>query len=143
MQVHPNAYFPDYDLRLQQGDHAEALVAHGLASDTHEVKSDSWAKKTGKFYVEYEQYRQGAWRPSGIAITKADRWDLVINPETKVFISVPTARLRKLAEEARKDPRNVKETRQKAAQGNGAWPPTHGALVAITDILGIHVPSTN
>jgi hypothetical protein len=143
MQVHPDSYFADYDFRLEQGDHAEALVMHGYADDTHEVKSDSYAKRTGFFYVEYElQRRDGTWRPSGIAITKADRWDLVIDPSTGAFISVPTARLRKLADDARRRG-DIKQTRQPSAQANGAWPPSRGALVPITQILGMQAPSMN
>jgi hypothetical protein len=138
MELAPDRYHPQWDIRLEQGDHSEALVAAGLAGETHEVKSDSYAKRTGFFFIEFEQERRdGTWRPSGIAITKADRWDLVIDPATKVFISVPTNRLRRLADEARKDPKRIRQTRQTSAQTNGAWPPARGALVAITEIIGM------
>jgi hypothetical protein len=141
MQTHPNAYFPDWDLRLSKGEHAEQLVAHGLTSDheytDYEVKCDDrWAPKSGEVYIEFEQYRQGAWRPSGISLTKADRYCIVLDRSIRSFISVPTNHLRFLVEEARFVGR-IKQTKQVNAHDDGKWPPTRGALVHVHDLLGI------
>lgn len=67
-----------------------------------ELKSDQKARETGKVFVEFKQHG----RASGIATTQSQWWTVEV--ETDVFVTVKTERLKALAREAWKDPRNRK-----------------------------------
>lgn len=90
-------YKPQFDIDLRYGRKGEELVLNfltGMLTDepghlTVEVKTDARALDTQNVYIEYECRRQDGWQPSGIAVSEADYWAVVIG-ET-VVIGVPTA----------------------------------------------------
>lgn len=83
----------NWDLDLRDGQAGESMVADLLSLDTVEVKTDRRWWETGNVYIETECWYQSSqsWQPSGIRVTKATHWALVL--EDTVLI-VPTARLR-------------------------------------------------
>ena len=83
----------NWDIDLRDGQAGESMVADLLSLDTVEVKTDRRWWETGNVYIETECWYQSSqsWEPSGIRVTKATHWALVL--EDTVLI-VPTARLR-------------------------------------------------
>jgi hypothetical protein len=73
--------FSDWDKDFSFGLEGENLVEELLTNGkTVEVKRDAKWRETGNLYIEYACYYQSqkAWKPSGIAVTKADYWAFVI-----------------------------------------------------------------
>lgn len=90
----------DFAVDLPFGTEGERLtreLLRGVIGDgsalTVEVKRDARALSTGRVYLEYEQqpYGVGPWVRSGLAITKADYFAVVVGT-TVIFASVPAWR---------------------------------------------------
>jgi len=65
-----------------------------------EIKSENQYKwlKTGNIYIEFEQYINGKWTPSGISVTEAEYWVHILKDFDNQFmlpIMVPTEYLKK------------------------------------------------
>lgn len=71
-----NKRAPDWDIDRQIGSQAELWVSDLMASlkdvGRVEVKSDDYALKLERVYVEYECKGKNGWYPSGIAESEAD-----------------------------------------------------------------------
>jgi hypothetical protein len=80
-----------WDLDLRHGLARESALVHLLLRAHVEVKSDGRCATTGNLFVEYRH--QG--RPSGIAVTTADRWAFEFDEDCRLI--VPTDRLRAIA----------------------------------------------
>lgn len=99
-------------------------------SGTIEVKLDHRFTEKSRFFIERECCgRDGIWRPSGIAVTKAAMWALVVgmqNPDRMLPMAVIVATdwLRRAVEEAAKHQDNLRECKY----GKN---PTRGVLVYI------------
>lgn len=67
---------PRWDHDWELGRQGELLcddIAKAFANGaSREVKTDMRAADTGRIYVEYECFRQGEWRPSGIKTSEAE-----------------------------------------------------------------------
>lgn len=121
---------PDWDLDWEIGRNGELLVVDLIQSLKDgariETKTDMYAMRTGNFYVEYRCRYFGQYKPSGIAVTTADVWALVMATEVAVF--APVDRLKAVA-------------RYYHAQGrirngglNGSHP-TWGVLLPVSTLL--------
>lgn len=90
---------PDWDIDWEVGQNGELFVVNVIQSLKDgarvETKTDLWALKTGNFYVEYQCRYFGEYKPSGISVTKADIWALVMATEVVVF--APVDRLKAVA----------------------------------------------
>lgn len=90
---------PDWDLDWEIGQNGELFVVDLIQSlkdgPRVETKTDMWAARSGNFYVEYSCRKFGRYEPSGIAVTKAEIWALVIATEVVVF--APIDRLKAVA----------------------------------------------
>jgi hypothetical protein len=131
-----------YDLSLSHFDHDVERGAPGelfvldicrmLAerSGSIEVKLDHRFTEESRFYIEREcRGRDGTWRPSGIAVTKATLWALVVGVQKPdrmlpMVVIVATDWLRRAVALAEKHPRNLRECKY----GEN---PTRGVLVYI------------
>lgn len=89
---------PDWDIDREYGDNGEKTLRRilGLSENRIEVKRKRYCDDV--FYVELEQspHATGAYKPSGLATTKATYWAYAI-ADTGIFLLIPTARLRELA----------------------------------------------
>jgi hypothetical protein len=87
------SYFPDWDIKLAEGDIGESLVA-SILTGTIEVKRKSY--RDTKLYVELEHDpgRTGNYIPSGLNNNTADNWAFVVD-DTRVVVFVPADRLRR------------------------------------------------
>lgn len=94
-----DGYEPDFDIDAAVGRQGELLV-HNLINALKdgasvEVKTDERFTTTGNVYIEYQCFRLGAWRDSGIATTKAELWCQVFGASQQAGILVmQTSRLR-------------------------------------------------
>ena len=70
----------NWDLDLRAGLTGESKVADLLSLDTVEVKTDRRWYETGNVYIETECWyvNEGAWKPSGIRVSKATHWAFVL-----------------------------------------------------------------
>jgi hypothetical protein len=94
-------YKPDFDLDLRYGENGQRFVStflHGLLDGTVEVKADAKYLNTGNIYLEYECKRRDGWQPSGIAVSTADYWALVL--ADTLVIGIPTSVLRAIYKRA-------------------------------------------
>lgn len=84
-----------WDLDYRDGKKGEDTVAHLLAVETVEVKTDRRWKETGNVYIETQCFYQNSqsWEPSGINVTKASHWAFVLDD---LVVVIPTERLRKI-----------------------------------------------
>jgi hypothetical protein len=80
-----------FDLDLRHGIARERALVHLLLRARVEVKSDSRCAATGNLFIEYRSHR----RPSGIAVTEAERWAFEFDEDC--WLIVPTSRLRAAA----------------------------------------------
>ena len=90
--------YNQFDLDLPDGHFGEKLVAAIFAHKKIEVKRDFLVGKTGNIVIEYESRK----KPSGIAVTTADYWALVLDGEGynhQVIIIIETDRLKEIARE--------------------------------------------
>jgi hypothetical protein len=90
---------PWFDADFTRGKVGENLVdtfLYALEGGTIEVKTDYQVTKTGKFYIEFEQWSKGrAPKPSGISTTRSTHWVLA-SPTGIGGVLVETSWLRRL-----------------------------------------------
>lgn len=94
-------YEPRFDVDAEVGHQGELVVTDligTLKSGRAEVKTDEVAAQTGRFYIETECLKRGAWHPSGINVTAADVWVQVVGG-ANVAVAVPVGILRSAVEE--------------------------------------------
>src|SRR3954454_12200058 len=80
-----------FDVDLRHGLARENALVHLLLRAHVEVKSDGRCAETGRLFIEYRHNG----RPSGIAVTTADRWAFEFDEDC--WLIVPTNRLRAIA----------------------------------------------
>lgn len=122
-----------FDLDMKRGAQGELwvedlrkILAEG--SGTVECKTDARYVQTRRFYIEHEQrHRDGVWRPSGIAVTKATLWVLKAGEHALALI-IETAWLKRARDLAAKHPSNHKS----CDYGDN---PTRGIVVTMEHIL--------
>lgn len=101
-----------FDIDMRRGSQAELFVSDicqmlAGGNGSIEVKRDAWYPVSGRFYIECEcMGRDGIWRPSGIAVTKATFWGLVWGGHPSMTI-LATDWLKRALDEARKNKRNL------------------------------------
>jgi len=96
-------YEPTFDIDFSTGAAGESLVLRAVGHGSKvEVKHDLIAVETGRVAVEVAY----AGRPSGISVTQADWWIVVLSPD--LFIALSTERLRQLVKEYRRRSGHVK-----------------------------------
>ena len=122
---------PDWDIDLPMGAQSELWVSdvrRALAEKgTIEVKHDKPFLKKQHCYVEYEcRGRDGIWRPSGIATTKASLYVFTFGSLPGALI-VETQWLKRAARCAFKRP----AAKAECLRGSN---PTHAVLVSLTDL---------
>lgn len=88
----------DFDLDLARGQVGEQLVKRLITQEDLkvEVKSDFKAQHTGNVAIEL----QSRDKPSGLSITTADYWAIVLN-NGKQVIFIETEKLRQMVLEAK------------------------------------------
>ena len=90
---------PDWDIDWEIGTNGELFVVDLIQSLKDgarvETKTDMWAAKSGNLYIEYSCRYFGEYKPSGISVTKAEVWALVLATEVVVF--APVDRLKAVA----------------------------------------------
>jgi hypothetical protein len=106
-----------WDLDLRHGLARESALVHLLLRSLVEAKSDTRCAATGKLFIEYRSHG----RPSGIAVTQADRWAFEFDEDC--WLIVPTARLRAITRLAYRQRRLVR---------GGDHDRSEGVLVPIT-----------
>lgn len=125
---------PRFDHDYGLGAQAEMFatdVRRGLADGRVEDKHDLQAAGTGRLYIEYECYRQGRYRPSGIQETKATYWLIALQPP-HVALVISVERLRDLTDGAWREGRDFGARREECKRGSH---PTKGVLVDIGRIV--------
>jgi len=122
-------YQPDWDINVKQGAQAELWVSSirdlmAKANGEIEVKAPKPFLKYQSPYVEYAcQSRDGTWRKSGIATTKAKAWFFTFGSLPGGWL-IETEWLKRAAREAYRDPRN----RREETHGSN---PTKGVVVSM------------
>ena len=129
---------PNWDIDLALGAQSELWVGdirRALAEKgTIEVKHDQPSLKNQHFYVEYEcRGRDGKWRPSGIATTKAKLYFFTFGDRPGGVV-VATDWLMRAARVAYKRP----SARAECPRGSN---PTRGVLVSLADLWATGEPS--
>ena len=111
-------------------DYRDGLVGESLTADiiqTAEVKTDYQWQKTGNFYIEYECWynNDNKWKPSGIEVTEANYWSLVmpVRDLKPIVLDIPTSLLKKLCKQSPK------------AEMNDGANPSKGYLVKVSQIF--------
>jgi len=122
---------PEWDIDWEIGKNGELFVIdliQSLKDGTRvETKTDIWAARTGNLYIEYSCRYFGEYKPSGIAVTTAEVWALVLATEVTVF--APVDRLKAVA--------RYYYVRGYTKNGgiNGTHP-TWGVLIPVRNLLG-------
>lgn len=116
----------DWDIDFRRGEVGENLVKDVV--ETAEVKTDYRWQETYNVYIEYSCYYKtsGKFENSGIAVTKAKYWSLVLPMKDKdpIIFSVPTDVLKRaLKKYGKKTECIISENRSK------------GLLIKLNDIL--------
>lgn len=86
---------PNFDFDLRLGQEAERFVeqwSYAMLRGEHEVKRDAVALQTMRVYIETECLYASGWGPSGINVTTARYFDIVIGDA--MIIALPTNVLR-------------------------------------------------
>jgi hypothetical protein len=92
-------YKPEFDKDLRFGEAREDAFINVLLRARVEHKSDRKCCETGNIAVEFEQRcRDGVVRPSGIALTKAERW--AVEFDSECWLILPTNVVKAIAREA-------------------------------------------
>lgn len=121
---------PEWDLDWEIGRNGELFVVDLIQSLKDgcriETKTDLWAATTGNLYIEYSCRYFGEYQPSGIAVTTADVWALVMATEVVVF--APLDRLKAVARYY------YTLGRRKNGGLNGSHP-TWGVLLPVSSLL--------
>ena len=78
-----NKYDFEQDPLFINGQRIEIMYKEHITNNklTYEIKSDELWYKTGNMFVEYEQFINNKWVPSGIAVTEADIFAYVLKDE--------------------------------------------------------------
>lgn len=122
-----NPELSHFDLDMERGQQGEFWLDRLIETLQNkraqvEVKTDYWFPVSGRIYVETEcRTRNGKWRPSGIATTKARIWVFVGGRHGMAWV-VETEWLRRAVEESAKHQANLQGT----TYGQN---PTRGVLV--------------
>lgn len=128
-----DGYEPRFDVDYEYGHQGEMWVTNvvdALKKDRVEVKRDGKFHQTGNLYVEYECWRRGGWRQSGIATTTAELWVFVLG-SSETAIVIPTQLLKNVCRDLwRRDPRPVAEEK------DGSHP-TRGVLVKLSYLMAV------
>lgn len=109
-----DASLSHFDIDYKRGAQGEIFVSNirdmlASGSGSIEVKADSWAIKTGRFYVETEcRGRDGKWRASGISVTRATFWAFTFGKHPMMVV-LDTDWLRRAKELAAQNPSNHAE----------------------------------
>lgn len=121
---------PEWDIDWEIGKNGELFVVDLIQSLKDgarvETKTDVWAATTGNLYVEYSCRYFGQYQPSGIAVTKADVWALVMSTEVVIF--TPVDRLKMVA-------RYYYTLGRIKNGGLSGSHPTWGVLIPVSNIL--------
>ena len=72
----------DFKYDLEVGQVEERWLAQLLSGGKIEVKRDFLAHRTGNVFVEYNS----RGKPSGISVSQADHWAIILDEETVVII---------------------------------------------------------
>lgn len=119
----------DWDIDFSRGVKGENLLADIV--ETSEVKTDYRWQDTSNIYIEYECWynKPQEWKPSGISVTKAKYWSLVlpITGQDPIVLSLPTELLKK-----------VIELRGRKIECVISDNPSKGYLVKVSDIMNIY-----
>lgn len=122
-----------FDIDFERGAQGELLVTDirrmlADGSGTIEVKTDFRFVEFQRFYIEREcRGRDGTWRPSGIAVTKATFWAFVLGKHPGIFI-FDTDWVKRATEFAAQDERNH-------ASCDYGENPTRGVLVYLNHLM--------
>lgn len=125
-----SGYEPNFDIDAAVGRQGELLcsdIAAGIRDGSVEVKTDERALATGRVYVEYECFRLGEWRPSGIQTTSAEFWAIALGSPASVLVALPVDNMRRVA-------RAAYAAGYRAETKRGTHP-TKGALVPLNTLL--------
>ena len=119
----------DWDIDFSRGLKGENLLADIV--ETSEVKTDYRWQDTKNIYIEYECWYNGPqeWKKSGISVTKAKYWSLVlpIKEQQPIVLSIPTELLKRVIEcNGRKIECVISDN------------PSKGYLVKVSDIMNIY-----
>jgi len=121
---------PEWDIDWEIGKNGELFVIdliQSLKDGTRvETKTDIWAARTGNIYIEYSCRYFGQYKPSGISVTTAEVWALVLATETVVF--APVDRLKAVA-------RYYYALGRRRNGGINGSHPTWGVLVPVSNLL--------
>jgi hypothetical protein len=124
-----NPVLSHFDIDLKRGQQAELWVVDicemmAKRSGEIEVKCDFRWEDTGRIYIEMEcRGRDGIWRPSGLAVTKAKLWAFKLGNHAGLFC-FDTDWLRKAVAMAASHPNNHVECKYGAN-------PTRGVTVHV------------
>lgn len=121
---------PEWDIDWEIGKNGELFVLDVIQSLKDgarvEVKTDLWAAATGNIYIEYMCRYFGEYKPSGIAVTTAEIWALVL--ATEVIVFTPVDRLKAVA-------RYYYALGRRKNGGTNGSHPTWGVLVPVANLL--------
>jgi hypothetical protein len=139
-----NPALSHFDLDMKRGAAGELFVLDickmlAEGSGTIEVKTDYRFTEKQRFYIEIEcRGRDGKWRPSGLAVTKAKLWAIVVGKQPNDMLPMmfvfDTHWLQRAAALAAKDQRNLRT----CDYGKN---PTRGVLVYINHFVRTMDPS--
>src|SRR6266704_1211074 len=121
---------PEWDIDWEIGKNGELFVIDIIQSLKDgarvETTTDIWAASTGNIYIEYSCRYFGEYKPSGISVTTAEIWALVLSTEITVF--APVDRLQAVARY------HYAMGRRKNGGLNGTHP-TWGVLIPVPSLL--------
>lgn len=122
-------YEPEWDIDQEVGRQGELYVARVVDSlksgAAVEVKTDEAAQKWGNAYIEYQCRYRGEWRPSGISVTTADVWCVVIG---ELVLAAPTERVREVARHLWRFPSYRRELKRGSH-------PTRGVVIPFGELV--------
>ena len=77
-------YRPSHDFKIdlpkgEEGENTVAFLLHMQQGDLVEVKRDYWVSETGNVAIEFAKRKGSTWVKSGIAVTKASWWAILLN----------------------------------------------------------------
>lgn len=124
---------PRFDIDFKVGQQAEFWVSdiiQALATGRVEVKRDRKYVETGRIYVEFECFRRGEWRPSGISTSESPVWVFVLTDDG-LSIIVNAERLKQMVQAAR--------DRKAIGEEKDGSHPTRGALIGVAHLFAMFV----
>lgn len=109
-------YQPDFDIDAAVGKHGELFVANwqqSLSEGSVEVKTDQLTWRTGNVYLEHACRYGGTWRPSGVAVSKAEWFAYVLDHRDSrlpaAVIAAPMSKVRAVHEQGLTNSNHLKE----------------------------------